>query len=123
MAFTETRINDDSCIPYLDGYSFEHRDSPSTFGGVGIYVSSLINYSVRNDLHLDVSGCENIWVEIELKNAKKSKRYNSIVVGVVYRHPGSKYETFCEKLCDQLLMFNEKKIRYIITGDINIDLN
>ena len=39
------------------------------------------------------------------------------------RHPGRKYEDFCEKLCNQLLLLGEKKCKYVVVGDFNIDLN
>ena len=53
------------------------------------------------------------------------KVYNKqrIILGIIYRHPGSKYDYFSEKLCNQLLKLNEKKTKYVIVGDFNIDLN
>ena len=123
LAFTETRISKDtSNIPSLEGYSFEHVDAPHAIGGVGVYLSNSISYTVINNLHIDSTGCENIWIQIDLKNNKNAKHNNSIIIGVVYRHPGSKYEGFCEKLCNQLLILNQKKTKYIIVGDFNFDL-
>ena len=64
LAFSETKLNQNSPIPSLEGYSFERKDSPSVCGGVGVYVSNRINYSIRNDLDLDTDGCEDLWLEI-----------------------------------------------------------
>ena len=41
----------------------------------------------------------------------------------MYRHPGRKYENFCDKFCNQLLLLDEKKYKYVVVGDFNIDLN
>ena len=78
-AFTDTRISDASCIPYVEEYNFEHRDSPNTIGGVGVFVSDKLNYTIRIEYQLEVSGCENIWLEIDLKNNRINKRHIAIV--------------------------------------------
>ena len=127
MAFTETKINDSSCIPTLNGYNFEHIDSKTSCGGVGIYLSNDIKYSLNNQLNLGLPGCDDVWVEIEIKSTcnkrnKKSKK-ETLIIGCVYRHPGRKYENFCEKFCNQLLFLDEKKCKYLVVGDFNIDLN
>ena len=46
----------------------------------------------------------------------------SIVVGVIYRHPGHKYDVFSEKFCSLLDSLNKSKNDYYICGDININL-
>ena len=122
LAFSETKLNQETSIPTLEGYSFEYMNSPSSYGGVGVYLSNSLSYSKKHDLQLDIPGCEDIWIQIDL-NAKSSKSDKSLVLGVIYRHPSSKYEYFSEKLCNQLLMLNQRKMKYIIVGDFNIDLN
>ena len=127
MAFTETKINDTSSIPSLNGYIFEHIDSPSSCGGVGMYISNNIKYSVNNQLNLNLPGCDDVWIEVEIKstycNKKSKEKKEKLIIGCVYRHPGRKYDNFCEKFCNQLLLLDEKKCKYIVVGDFNIDLN
>ena len=78
----------------------------------------------RNDLNVEANYCEDIWIDIEMKqNRKKSEMNNSnLVIGVIYRHPGHKYDTFCHKLCHTLNILNASKTNYILVGDFNIDL-
>jgi len=115
MAVTETRLTSFKDAKGMDGYSFECVNSPTQAGGVGIYISDNNNYSLRDDLQLNLDNCEDIWLNVELQD-------KSIVVGVIYRHPGHKYGTFCDKLCNTLNILNMSKSNYIIVGDINIDL-
>ena len=117
MAVTETRLNNDKPpIPYK-GYNFENVNSPTAAGGVGVYVSNSLNYSLRNDLKLNASHCEDIWINIELKD-------NQIfVLGVIYRHPGHNYSLFCERMCETLNKLNLSKTKYMIVGDMNINLH
>ena len=44
------------------------------------------------------------------------------MIGVIYRHPNHSYHEFQEKLCNQLLLFDQMKIKYYIVGDFNINL-
>ena len=75
LAFTETKLNENSSIPSFPGYSFEHVNSPTQCGGVGVYLSDDLNYSIRNDLSLNLEGCEDLWLELEVEktNAGNNK--------------------------------------------------
>ena len=37
LSLTETRLNEKSALPSLHGYSFEHVDSTTECGGVGVF--------------------------------------------------------------------------------------
>ena len=115
LAISETKLKEDKDFPELEGFSFECVDSPTDAGGVGVYLSNQINYCLRKDLDLGARHCEDLWLDIELDNKK-------FVFGVIYRHPGHKYNSFCDKLCNTLNMLNKSKSNYIIVGDFNIDL-
>ena len=117
MAFTDTKLKDDS-FPDLQEYNFEHVNSTADAGGVGIYLSKMIDYTVCQDLSLDFNACEDLWL-----NIKVSKTQN-LIIGVIYRRQFSlkNYDPFCEKLCNQLDFLNQNKVNYIIVGDFNIDL-
>ena len=82
-------------------------------GGVGAYISNKINFSVRNDLSLNINSCEDIWFDIGEKK--------SFVVGVIYRHPKQHYSRFRDALCKTLDVLNKNKTDYIIVRDANID--
>ena len=62
-------LNDNSATPTLDGYSFEHVNSTTKSGGVGVFLSNRIDYSIRNDLNLHCNGCEDLWIEIEVNKS------------------------------------------------------
>ncbi len=99
FAFTETKLNDDKDPPPMAGYSFESKNSPSSCGGVGLYLSNLLDYTLRPDLSLQSESCEDLWVQLNIKNSSSQSQNKKFVVGVIYRHPKQKFKDFCEKLC------------------------
>ena len=115
LAISETKLKEDKDFPELEGFSFESEESSTNADGVGVYLSNAINYSLRKDLALGARYCEDLWLNVELDNKK-------FVLGIIYRHPGHKYNTFCNKLCKNLDKLNKTKSNYIIVGDLNIDL-
>ena len=62
LSFSETMLRSNSNIPPFDGYSFHHVNSLNGCGGVGVYVSNRIDYTVRNDLSINIDDCEDIWI-------------------------------------------------------------
>ena len=46
-----------------------------------------------------------------------------LVVGIVYRHPGSQYKRFCETLCKNIDNINKSNKNFVIMGDVNVNLN
>jgi len=116
IATTETWTeshNEKNC--QLDGYNFEviSRRHKSC-GGVGLYVNHSLRYTLRNDLCVSVPDTlECVFIELEL---------TKMLVGCLYRPPGSDVASFTAQL-DTLLsrINNEKKIAYI-AGDFNINL-
>jgi len=122
LALSETRLSCNKNIPTLDNYNFECVNSPSAAGGVGAYISDRLTYSVRNDLSLNLSHCEDLWLNITLNDNDSSLSKKCIVVGIIFRHPGHNYETFTKKLCMTLNCLNESKTDYYLAGDFNIDL-
>ena len=65
----------------INGYNFIHSDRDSQAGDVGLYIKNSITYKIINELYLNLNFAENICIEVETNK-------KSIVVGVVYRHPG-----------------------------------
>ena len=124
LAITETKLKKGDDEPPIGGYVFERTDTTTEFGGVGIYISNDFKYSVRSDLALGVRHCEDIWIDIKTDQSNKSSTYGSknLVIGVIYRHPGHKYDFYCSQLCDTLNKLNASKTDYVVVGDINIDI-
>ena len=96
------------------GYVFERKDRVDKGGGgIVCYILEGIKYKRRCDL--EEENIENIWLEIIYECSR------NILVGIVYRPPGTKIEwhdTFSEHL--EKLYHEDKEL--IIMGDVNIDL-
>ena len=54
------------------------------------------------------------------KNIFKQKK--SVNVGIIYRHPGYDFSEFHESIIDCIHKLNQSRNKFIICGDINIDL-
>ena len=81
-----------------------------------MYLKKDINVCVKENINFNITGCENLLVEVEKKTGKK------IIVGVIYRHPNYNFQEFQKCLTSTLLNFENAKCEYIICGDININL-
>jgi exonuclease III len=102
----------------LEGYDFTsaHRENKKG-GGVGIYIAERLKYKLRKDLNINIyETIESTFIEVATENGK------NIIVGVIYRPPNNKIETF-ENAMNQILskLGKENKICYLM-GDFNIDL-
>ncbi len=117
---TKIRLSDNVTNQYnLDNfdYTFEHNDTPSHFGGVGLYIKNNIEYNLRNDIVFNVSRCETLWIEVKDSVGKSS------IVGVIYRHPGHNIRDFHNELMRNIDVINSENKPIYICGDINIDLS
>ena len=116
ISISKTKLNPQKTINInICNYDFIHNDSPTNAGGMGLYVKNGLKYSIRKDLNLHLSYCEDIWIEV--KSTKQS-----LILSSIYRHPNSVVANFQNKLCDILLKLENNKVSYKINGDINIDL-
>ena len=115
LAFTDTRVNDHSPIPSINGYhDFHFTPTPTKAGGVGFYLRSSFDYDLLPDLKLNLHLCEDIWFRV--KNVENSKLDgNGLIIGVIYRH-GHNVPNFSEKLSEQLLLLNSKKENIVQRG-------
>ena len=86
MAFSETKINSFNInLINIAKYQFEHSDSLSNAGGVGLYVREDLQYVFRTDISIDCPSCENLFVEIMFNsNSTNTQSNKSIIVGVIY---------------------------------------
>ena len=123
LAFSETKLNETKNYPDMRGFSFESKDSLTNCGGVGMYISDSLEYTLRPDLCLETDSCEDLWVQLNgNENISHGKVKNKLVVGVIYRHPRQNYKKFCEKLCRTVSILNKTDTKYVIVGDVNIDV-
>ena len=113
----ETFINDiNKSQCKLQGYQLieEHRIS-KTKGGVAIYINDRLRYKERSDLKLFKEGFfESCFVEI--KNNVKD-----ILVGVIYRVPGTSEKDFLKDYENLINLLNSENKEIIIGSDQNLD--
>ena len=115
IAISETKLNSNSIVNLdLPNYIFLRSDSPKQAGGVGLYVHDSFTHKLRDDLELNINGCEDIWIEMLCDK--------NLICGVVYRHPNSDLLSFKEALLDKLEQISNENKHLIVIGDINIDL-
>ena len=66
--------------------------SPTDFGdGLGGRAGLKIDYTIRSNLSINSEDCEDIWVEISLKNKYCKYIDEKLVIGNIYRHPRQNY--------------------------------
>ena len=89
-------------------------------GGCGFYIKNDITTIPRNDLEFKITKSdeqtESHWIEIV------SERGPNTLVGVLYRHPSSKYEDFITNLISTLKKIKREKKKTILCGDFNVNL-
>lgn len=95
-------------------YSKNRQGRPG--GGVCLYVKS----------HFLVNICENVIIEDDQSDSLfaevKSQNCKNIIVGIIYRPPGSDLDMFKTKLEKLLYRLNKTTKTCFILGDCNIDL-
>ena len=118
IGISETWLNDSSPSVDIDGYSFVHKGRENrSGGGVGLYVSSNLNFKLRCDLDfLESNVAESLFIEIVKPQGK------NIVTGVIYRPPNHNVDEFLT-MTNELLskISKENKICYLM-GDFNLNL-
>ena len=92
-----------------------------------MYVTEQLDYEIRTDLKLNIDNCEDLWVDVHDAHDETSDKNaahvgNNFVIGVIYRHPDTTFRCFSRKLCQNIEKLNKSKTKFIIVGDINIDL-
>jgi len=117
IAVTETRLKNSMNFGFrLQGCSIEHHDSPTSPGGVALFVKDSLAYRVENKFTIDTPRCENLWLQFD------TNKSSTFVIGVVYRHPNSNYEDFQDKLDVTIAKLIATSSKYYICDDFNIDL-
>lgn len=91
IAISETKLNNENIYNIdIPNYAFINTNSKTASGGVGIYISKEIKFTVRHDLACSNASFESCWIEIICQKQKNT------IIGCIYRHPSSDCAEFCE---------------------------
>ena len=83
-------------------------------GGSCILVRKNFKYHVRNDLRLSFDETEDVWLDLEVNDQK-------VIVGSVYRHPGTNLNEFQNEFEKTLQNIDKECCHSFIGGDFNLD--
>ena len=102
---------------HLPGYKMEYLNrSRMAKGGLAVYVSECLPYSVRHDLSRNEEGIfESIFIEIKTQ-AK------ALIVGNIYRSPSGSVPSFLQILDEVLEIIQLHSCELVIMGDFNLNL-
>ena len=124
IAISETRLNNEHNlnliqIPGYHKFIYKLSNSKnSDYGGVGMYISNRLQYNERPDLDFNFEGCETKFIELPTKK----RDTQSIIIGVIYRHPHDNHDLFYAFL-SKALEGIASKYSVILCGDTNIDIS
>ena len=98
-----------------DKYDCEHvLPKTKKCGGACIFIRKNIKYQVRYDLSVQSDDVEDMWLEVEANDQK-------IVIGSVYRHPGTRLNAFVTNLESTLQKIDNQCCESLVCGDFNAD--
>ena len=115
ISLSETWLRDYNCNFYnVDCYTFtEVHRSEKAGGGVGIFVREDVLDRVRDDM----CGIDGLHECVFIKIDKLISIKKNIIMGVIYRPPGTKMQIFNENMSSLLdALKNENKYCYLIGG-------
>ena len=113
---SETWLNELKFVPQMEGYNLVRIDRCNkTGGGVAIFVLEDINFKLRDDLTFSKDCLELIFVELHCGAS-------SILIGCVYRPPGTSFEEFLENMENIIHLVSRERKLVFIGGDFNINL-
>ena len=121
IALSESWIKEHSVERYeIEGYRSVHNfRNRRGGGGVALYVKDTLEFRLRNDLSIQNSYIESLFIEIDNNIESKSKK---TICGVIYRPPDTDLKVFNEHLSNILACIkSENKMAYI-SGDFNANL-
>ena len=86
-------------------------------GGVGMFVSSGLNFKLWDDLHMNSASCgfESLFIEVKIQK-------NAIIIGTIYKPPDTNTVYFNVHVNDLLRTISQERETCVIMADYNIDL-
>src|ERR1043165_8156647 len=120
LAVTETWLTDNTADTiHIPGYTFTYRNrGEGRGGGVGLFTREDIKHK-EMIIPTSFTSFESLFINIS------STKSTDIVVGVIYRPPGTNLDFFnteFESLIDLLTVYKNRNKRIFLAGDFNIDL-
>ena len=118
IGVSENRIKSDEINFNMDGYKSYTTPTNSETGGTSLFISESLKSLRRSDLeNLLYSDklLESTFCEISVNN-------NSIIVGVIYKHPCMLVSNFLDLLIPILDKIKREGKITVLLGDFNIDL-
>ena len=85
-------------------------------GGVGLYINSKLTYQLKNDLNLQIVGCESLFIETPTSSDKH------FLIGVIYRRLTHAFPPFQDEIIRLVTHLQNKNCEYLIGGDFNTNL-
>ena len=109
ICVSETRLKDEKIdfqkhLISIPNYDLIFDNSPTNAGGVAIFVKNELKYQIRQDIRLNVDGCESIFLHLE--SFSRNSCVSSLLIGCVYRHPKPSSLHFVEELLEKLHSFS-----------------
>ena len=83
LGFSETKLNQFSLLPEIDGYTGFHNPAVGNAGGTALYITESLSCFERKDLSnlmFSPKNLESTFIEIPRKSS-------NIIIGCVYKHP------------------------------------
>ena len=118
LGVTETWINDMNC-DYFSMPAYHLIENHRSGGGVGIFLRRNCDFCIRDDLVVFNNLFESVFIEIPNTVFNTGK---NIIVGVIYRPPGTDMDMFNNELSNHLESIkSENKLCYLL-GDYNINI-
>ena len=74
------------------------------------------------DLSMQHTKCKDIWIQVNTDNRLNGHHKKPIIIGVVYRHPGGNFKSFCSKICKNIDDLSKNGFDFVIMGDVNVNL-
>ena len=103
-------------IPSLPNYEFVQSSfSCNRAGGVAFFLNKKYNYKIRQDISLSTHKCEDLWLEIKAVNER------TVIMGVIYVHPGCKLQHFEDSFKKLIFNLNKSNKPVFLMGDFNIN--
>lgn len=82
-------------------------------GGVAFYIAEKLKFKIRSDVKL--LHAETLFIEIE------NTGFKNIIIGLIYRPPGSNFDLFYKELEQYLYIIGNENKHTFILGDFNIN--
>ena len=104
----------------LNGYSHVSKIRPKkSGGGTSIFVRNDINFNIKENISIDLSGVDSIAIEIHKDELSSTK---NVIVLALYRTPNINAAQFNIKLTDTMQTLHEQNKHVFLIGDFNIDI-